>query len=162
LSHEKRLSMALSAPREDAIMLAMDMNEWRAPAVLETARRFVETGRLVYVIGATAFLKDDDPLAIVVKHGGSAGVERAIRLHLVEDAFGLDRKYKQLFEEIGAKYIENKNFFVRGGVYRIYTADDEDLLMYDKYHLTLPGAKEYGKYLAENYPDIASSKGQPF
>ena len=154
--NEKRMSIALSAPKEDAVFLAMSMSEWRAPAVLETARRFAETGRRVYIMGETCFLEGDDPLTIAVKHEGRTGIERAITPNLLKGAFELDQRLKPLVEEIGAKYIENRNFFAPNGAYRIYTSDGTDLLMYDKYHLTLPGATEYAKYITDNYPEIGA------
>nr|WP_282450124.1 acyltransferase family protein [Microbulbifer sp. CAU 1566] len=148
--NSERLQVALNAPVDDVIFLAMEFNEFRAKAVLETAKRFKDTGKRVFVVGQTKFLQHQNPLNIAVTHGSSANIDEALAEYLVPSPFSLDGKYAPEFEKIGVQYIGNKSFFYEDG-YRIYTRDRADLLMYDMYHLTLKGAKEYGGYLKKHY-----------
>lgn len=153
--NRQRFPLVLDAPKEDTLVLAMNFDERRAPAIVETARRFVEQGRRVFVVGQTNYIEGENPLDIAVKHRRLTGIEAAVNRNLIQPPFSLDDKYSYIFTNIGATYIENRDFFELNGQYRIYTRDDKDLLMYDKFHLTLPGALEYAVYISSKYPSIA-------
>lgn len=146
----ERMQLALQAPGDDVIFLAMEFNEFRAKAVLETAKRFRDAGKRVFVVGQTKFLQYQNPLNIAVTHGSTSNIDEALAKYLVPSPFSLDGKYASEFAKIGVEYIGNKPFFYQNG-YRLYTRDRSDLLMYDMYHLTLKGAMEYGGYLKKHY-----------
>ena len=147
--NDERMHVALQAPEDDVIFLAMEFNEFRANAVLETAKRFRDAGKRVFVVGQTKFLQHQNPLNIAVNHTSTANIKKALAKYLIPSPFSLDGKYASEFAKIGVEYIGNKPFFYQNG-YRLYTRDYSDLLMYDMYHLTLKGAMEYGGYLKKH------------
>lgn len=151
--NRKRLPAALQAPADDIVFLVTHFNGWRRKYVLEAVARFAATGKRVYLVGQSQFTDGQDLLTLAVRHGRLSGLQEALRPYLVKHPFELDGDYAGQVEAAGATFIRSRDFFTdQRGDFRLYTRDGSDLLKYDKVHLTLKGAIEYGQYLARNYP----------
>ena len=151
--NRKRLQAALDAPAEDVIFVVTHFNGWRRKYTLETVARMTAAGKTVYLVGQSQFIDGQFLLTLAVKHARQTGLNELIAPYLVETPFMLDGEYADQVAATGATFIKNRAFFSDGeDGYRLYTRDGSDLLIYDKVHLTFPGAIEYGHYLGEHYP----------
>lgn len=146
-----RLRNAVDAPAGTVVFLAMDLSGWRGAATVDTARRLVESGKQVYVLGQTQFLEGKTPRDIVIDQRRWSLDERYIERFLARQPFHLDKQFRAEISDAGATYISNREFF-RHDHYRLYTLDGSDLLSYDGKHLTRAGAEEFGRFLARHYP----------
>lgn len=150
--NRERLTAAMDAPEGDIVFLVMAIDAKRAAKSVETARRLVESGKRVYVLGQSRFLDGKKtPQEIVVDQARFSLGAEYLRRFLVPQPFGLDEIYAPQIEAVGATYISNRGFFQQGG-YRLYTRGHRDLLSYDGLHLSVAGAREFGDYLVEYYP----------
>jgi peptidoglycan/LPS O-acetylase OafA/YrhL len=150
--NRQRLQAALDAPPGEIVLLAINLTNWNGRFALETARRLVESGKQVYVLGEFMFLQGKTPQNIAIDQARLAADGDYLERFLVPAPFALDEKFAGPFEEAGATYVSNRDFFLRDGKYRVYTADDRQLLSVDGKHLTTAGAREFGEYLARHYP----------
>ncbi len=149
--NKQRLGAAEKAPAGDVVFLALDFDEWRGKFVVETARRLVQSGKRVYVLGASRFLEGKTPLDIAIDQSrfsvGPGYIERFVR----PEPFSVDETYGGKINAVGAIYIGTRDFFYQDG-YRLFTHGGSDLLSYDGIHLSEAGAREFGDYLARRYP----------
>ena len=149
--NRQRLAAAEAAPAGDVVFLVMNFNAWRGDFVVDTARRLVNSGKRVYVLGQSTFLRGKKPQDIAIDQIRFSTNSDFVERYLDSKPFHLDEVYSSQFSAVGATYISNRNFFYREG-YRLFTANGEDLLSYDGIHLSDPGAREFGLYLSQNYP----------
>ncbi|MEP1471044.1 MAG: acyltransferase family protein [Halieaceae bacterium] len=149
--NRRRLDAALAAPSGDIVLLAMDFNSWRADYVLETAKRLVENGKRVYVLGETRFLRGKSPQQIAIDQHRFSLAPNYVDRFLAPRPFGLEEEYGEKFDAIGATYIATKGFFKPDTQYRLFTQENDELLSYDGIHFSKKGAIEFGKYLARHY-----------
>lgn len=150
MNHE-RFEVAKDAPSGDVVFLAMNLNKSRAKKVVAAAKELVDSGKQVYVLGESQFIHGKTPRDIAVDQVRFFADDDYIDRFLVEQPFGLDEIYGPQIEAVGATYISTRTFFYEGG-YRIYTREGTDLLSYDGLHLSKAGAREFGEFLAVNYP----------
>jgi peptidoglycan/LPS O-acetylase OafA/YrhL len=149
--NKRRLGAAEKAPAGDVVFLAMDFNDWRGGFIVDTARRLVQSGKRVYVLGVSRFLDGKTPQDIAIDQSrlslGPGYIERFVS----PDPFSLDEEYSEKMNAVGATYISTRDFFYQDG-YRLFTHGGTDLLSYDGIHLSEAGAREFGEYLARRYP----------
>lgn len=149
--NRQRLKAAMDAPPGDIVFLAMDFNAWRGDYVLDTAKQLVASGKRVFVLGESRFLRGKTPQGIAVDRNRFALDSSYITRFLVPRPFALDAVYESKFEVLGATYISTRDFFYQGE-YRLYTHQGDALLSYDGKHLSEAGAQEFGRYLVQRYP----------
>lgn len=149
--NRQRLAAAQEAPVGDIVVLAMDFNAWRGVSVVDTAKWLVASGKRVYVLGQSRFLRGKKPRDIAIDQIRFSADSNFVDRYLDNKPFYLDEVYSERFSAVGATYISTRNFFYQEG-YRLFTANGEDLLSYDGVHLSEPGAREFGIYLSKNYP----------
>ncbi|MFT5484822.1 MAG: peptidoglycan/LPS O-acetylase OafA/YrhL [Halieaceae bacterium] len=149
--NRRRLEAALRAPVGDVVFLAMNFDSWRASFVVETAKQLAQSGKRVFVLGESRFLRGKSPTEIVIDMERYSAGDDYIERFLVASPFALDATAGAEINAAGAFYVSNKSFFQQSN-YRLFTRDGSDLLSYDGVHLTAAGAREFGTYLAENYP----------
>ncbi len=149
--NRQRLAAAEQAPAGEIIFLAMDFNPWRAAFVVETAKRLVNSGKRVYVLGQSRFLDEKTPQDIALDQVRFSLDRHYIERFLTSSPFSLDDVYGEQINAAGATYISTRDFFYQDG-YRLFTLKGDDLLSYDGLHLSKAGAREFGQYLAARYP----------
>ncbi|MDH5172959.1 MAG: acyltransferase [Gammaproteobacteria bacterium] len=149
--NNQRLAAAEAAPAGDIVFLAMDFNSWRGKFVVDTARRLVQSGKRVYVLGQSRFLEGKTPQEIAIDQIRFSLDPGYVERFLVSAPFSLDEVYGDQINATGATYISTRDFFYHDA-YRLFTRTGDDLLSYDGIHLSEAGAREFGQYLAAHYP----------
>ncbi len=156
--NQQRLQMALDAPAGEIVFLGFSFNNWRAQATQQTVQRLLDSGKRVFILGESIFLRGKEPGQLAIDMARFDLSEDYVSRFLVARPFALDAMQTPVFEGMGATYVGQRNFFFQDGKYRLYTASGDQLLSFDGVHMTAAGARELGEYLREHYPLAAARK----
>lgn len=88
-----RLQAVLQAPTDDIVFIAQYLNEWRAPAVLETIDRLRQAGRTVYLLGDFRFSLSKDRQLNFQSICSGLPPDGDLKKYLLENPFSLDAGY---------------------------------------------------------------------
>jgi len=113
--------------------------------------RLLASGKRVVLLGESIYLRGKEPNQIAIdRHRYDLGEDYVSRF-LVARPFAVDEIEAPKFRAMGATYVTQRDFYYDEG-YRLFTADGDSLLSYDGVHLTAAGAREFGRFLRDNYP----------
>ncbi len=133
---------------------------WYRPQHLE---KFIEalpsefTGKIL-IFGNAPMFSEDLP-ELVLKHGLKAGLSEFTADYIVEQTWRDEEKLKRVSHKYGARFISKTDFYCdreRKSCRMLYSPGDK-LLTYDKHHLSLEAAVEFGAWLKlqnDSFSDI--------
>ena len=103
------------------------------------------------MLGEFSFIEHGTPIQIAIDLLRFAPEGGGLEKYIVKEPFRYDEKFADYINSLGAVYISYKGFFF-DGEYHLVDRETGKLLTYDGLHLNLFGAKQFGRYLRDNYP----------
>ncbi len=109
-------------------------------------------GEILIFGNAPSYL--DDLPELVVKRGIPARLERYVANYLLEDTWSHDAGLAQLADDYGGLFVSKTGFFCDQAVRscRLFYGADRKLLTYDRNHLSVDAASEFGQWFLSEHP----------
>jgi peptidoglycan/LPS O-acetylase OafA/YrhL len=135
-----------------AIVFAQRLIRPWLPALYSTLAKYADQRPNLVVLGAgPEFRRDLVPS--IIRHGSLHGLDEALQPLLKAGLVQVDESADRAVATIGGVYLAKHPFFCPDGPCHFLTNDGWPIA-YDTLHLTVPAAREFGAYIAKQYPDL--------
>jgi peptidoglycan/LPS O-acetylase OafA/YrhL len=140
------------ADQLSAIVFAQRIVHPWLPALYSTLAKYLGQRPNLVVLGAgPEFRRDLVPS--IIRHGTLQGLDEALQPLLEPGLVNVDESVGRVVATLGGVYLAKHPFFCPNGQCHFLTNDGWPIA-YDTNHLTVSAAREFGAYIAKQYPDL--------
>jgi hypothetical protein len=152
----RQLRIQRLLPNLDYIVFAQKYYPDFQDEILESFEHYNKGTAKLVVMGANP-MYSDPVLRIAVRHGSIKGLEETVNKFALTDQYDFDERAKNKILSLGGEFVSKRGYFCpNNGSCRVLLPTGE-FVGVDKDHLTVPGARAFGRYLRKTNPDLFSA-----